>query len=146
LNQGDRILIDAATMSESNIEAAKAENLRRDQAQRIMNLFLSHQERSRTQQSLQQQTQVTFVTANIPSGTAQSVPSDNYQGPPCPRFEEIKQWMLDNEEALAIFTWQFLMGENVMLAHILRIGTLALHPNEWRAFLIQCNITKQLFK
>jgi hypothetical protein len=71
---------------------------------------------------------------------------DDSQDPPCPRFNEIRKYLIDNRGVLAFETMHFVMGEHVLLSHIVRYDKIKIQPEELRAFLKMCDKNRDLFR
>jgi len=71
---------------------------------------------------------------------------DDSQDPPCPRFNEIRKYFVDNRGILAFETMHFSMGEHVLLSHVVRHNKIQISPEELRAFLKMCHKRRVLFR
>ncbi|ESZ90087.1 hypothetical protein SBOR_9533 [Sclerotinia borealis F-4128] len=66
--------------------------------------------------------------------------------PPCPRFEEIREYLFANTLPLALDTTKFQMPIMLMLQYIQSHGGIELTIDEWRGFLAVAEEEKCLFK
>ncbi|EMR80476.1 hypothetical protein BcDW1_10856 [Botrytis cinerea BcDW1] len=66
--------------------------------------------------------------------------------PPCPRFDEISAYLIDNRCQLALHTMCFAMPEHTLRDYILRLGELKISAQEWRAYLLHCEAAPYLFR
>ncbi|KAF7943777.1 uncharacterized protein EAE97_005847 [Botrytis byssoidea] len=66
--------------------------------------------------------------------------------PPCPRFDEISRYLINNRRELALHTMCFAMPENTLRDYILRLGGLEISAKEWRAYLLHCEAVPYLFR
>jgi len=65
--------------------------------------------------------------------------------PPCPQFDEIRQFLYANRTSLVLDTMDFEIPEHLLYSYVVAAGLMDLTPTEWRGFLIQCNRTAELF-
>ncbi|KAF7960633.1 hypothetical protein EAE96_000308 [Botrytis aclada] len=70
----------------------------------------------------------------------------NQDLPPCPRFDEISAYLIDNRRELALHTMCFAMPEHTLRGYILRHGGLKITAQEWRAYLLHCDAVPYLFR
>ncbi|KAF7864032.1 hypothetical protein EAF04_006997 [Stromatinia cepivora] len=66
--------------------------------------------------------------------------------PPCPRFDEISTYLIENRRQLALHTMCFAMPEHTLRDYILRLGGLKISAQEWRAYLLHCESVPYLFR
>ncbi|KAB8301245.1 hypothetical protein EYC80_003132 [Monilinia laxa] len=71
---------------------------------------------------------------------------DDEEIPPCPRYDEIKNYLVSQKSELAIETMKFRMPEHTLHQYIRRNGGIYLSSEEWRGFLLNCTERKELFQ
>lgn len=125
----------------SEIRAIKKDIARREQAFRILERLNDSSPSARQPDN---GTPSDTLDANSQSGNTSSGGSNSE--PSCPRFEEIRTYMISKRKELAIDRMECKMPENVMHAHILRVGGLLLSHVEWRQFLLCCDWKQQMFR
>ncbi|CZR60436.1 uncharacterized protein PAC_10332 [Phialocephala subalpina] len=140
VREKDDIIIDVSKMTEEEIGRARRENARRLRGREIIK-------------------QVSALKAEVDKvGASVTNPSDynprsgfSSDGnkllptPPCPRFNEIRQYLFNTRVTLAWDTLHFRIPDYVLYAYIKREGGLQITFEEWRDFLITCNNNKMLF-
>lgn len=71
---------------------------------------------------------------------------DDEEIPICPRYDEIRNYLINQRRELAIDTMKFRMPEHTLHQYIRRNGGIDLSAEEWRGFLLNCNERKNLFQ
>ncbi|ESZ98553.1 hypothetical protein SBOR_1085 [Sclerotinia borealis F-4128] len=71
---------------------------------------------------------------------------DDEEVPLCPRYDEIKNYLIRQRRELAIDTLKFRMPEHLFYEYIRRNGGLYLSAEEWRGFLLNSTERKELFQ
>ncbi|KAF7872441.1 hypothetical protein EAF04_003362 [Stromatinia cepivora] len=71
---------------------------------------------------------------------------DNEEVPFCPRYDEIKNYLINQKRELAIDTMKFRMPEHTLHQYICRNGGINLSTEEWRGFLLNCTERMELFQ
>jgi len=62
------------------------------------------------------------------------------------RYNEIRDFLFEHYDELALATLYFKISEHVLLSYILAEDDSFLSPSEWRAFLIRCQNAQELFR
>lgn len=120
--------------------ATEIENTRRRRAQRITEgLYLYLNEREEINE-LQHQAVLTHKNL-LPR-----LPLENEFIAPCPRFNEIRDFLFNNRLELALDTLDFQMPEHTLYNYIVVTRRVLLSADEWRAFLRICVRDNTLFK
>ncbi|KAF8865029.1 hypothetical protein BDZ45DRAFT_471392 [Acephala macrosclerotiorum] len=141
VEEKDDIIIDASKMTEAEIVRARREDARRIRGREI----------------IRQISTLRAKAQKVEAGVTD--PSDGYSlrsaflsngntllpTPPCPRFNEIRQFLFVTRSTLAWDSLHFRIPDYVLYAYIKRDGGLQIDFEEWRDFLITCNNTKTLF-
>ncbi|CAD6443668.1 867892e6-dbc8-46d5-bfbf-774fe39b6e0c-CDS [Sclerotinia trifoliorum] len=70
---------------------------------------------------------------------------DNEEVPFCLRYDEIKNYLINQKRELAIDTMKFRMPEHTLHQYIRRNGGINLSAEEWREFLLTCTERMELF-
>lgn len=128
-----------STWSPQERQATDLENARRARAQEIQQAVtrITNADNQRQQRwdSLSSSSSVSSIVL---------VPST----PPCPRYEEIGDYLVRNraQGRFCLGTMNFRMPENTMLNHILLLGGITLSTEEWRDFLMVANEKQELFR
>ncbi|KAF5874365.1 uncharacterized protein Bfra_004370 [Botrytis fragariae] len=71
---------------------------------------------------------------------------DDEEIPSCPRYDEIKNYLINQKRELAIDTMRFRMPEHTLHQYIRRNGGIDLSAEEWREFLLNSSERKELFQ
>jgi len=66
--------------------------------------------------------------------------------PPSNRHQEIQQFLFANWDALALESMDFEIPEHLLYSYVVRAGLSDLTPTDWRAFLLECTRTAELFR
>ncbi|KAK6610112.1 hypothetical protein H4I95_03171 [Botrytis cinerea] len=66
--------------------------------------------------------------------------------PSCPRYDEIKNYLINQKRELAIDTMKFRMPEHTLHQYIRRNGGIDLSAEEWRRFLLNSTERKEMFQ
>ena len=124
-------------LSESEIRISDMENGRRMMTERISDAILNTQAEKK---------QDTVIIVPDPKGHPPTTrPPDDKEIVSCPRYQEIRSYLLRNRNELALDTMNFKMPDHILLAHILNNGFLVIDYDEWTAFLIVAHRAKDLF-
>jgi hypothetical protein len=134
------IPIDPKNTSDFAAKAAKMENDRRERTKRITNAaYLSQAEKAKGGEVTDDIKTVTFQEA------PKSRPPNDLDTAPCPRYDFISDYLLQNAKELALDTLNFRMPDHTMMSHILHLGELVLDYDEWTSFLLDTHKRKLLF-
>ncbi|EMR85672.1 hypothetical protein BcDW1_5671 [Botrytis cinerea BcDW1] len=71
---------------------------------------------------------------------------DDEDIPSCPRYDEIKNYLINQKRELAIDTMKFRMPEHTLHQYIRRNGGIDLSAEEWRKFLLNSTERKEMFQ
>ncbi|TEY83158.1 hypothetical protein BOTCAL_0025g00170 [Botryotinia calthae] len=71
---------------------------------------------------------------------------DDEDIPSCPRYDEIKNYLINQKRELAIDTMKFRMPEHTLHQYIRRNGGIDLSADEWRKFLLNSTERKEMFQ
>ncbi|KAM0156044.1 hypothetical protein ACHAPG_005554 [Botrytis cinerea] len=71
---------------------------------------------------------------------------DDEDIPSCPRYDEIKNYLINQKRELAIHTMKFRMPEHTLHQYIRRNGGIDLSAEEWRKFLLNSTERKEMFQ
>lgn len=71
---------------------------------------------------------------------------DDEEIPSCPRYDEIRNYLINQKRELAIDTMKFRMPEHTLHQYIRRNGGIDLSAEEWREFLLNSSERKELFQ
>lgn len=145
---------DEGSMSAERAQFIEFENTRRVQVQRISQALKTNKRRrarSSNNRPKPKGTQAGRVEEKAETGpgvgkTTTSIPEPPFYSPAISdeRCNEITAKLCEHYDDLALATMYFEMHEHVLLSHILALkdadGNIAfpLEPNEWRAYLINC--------
>jgi len=137
-------VVDVGKMSSDEVTAIQYENLRRQQANDIFNVLQHHQSELEKWQDSQRSRGIEMPndpkTQSTPSQDVVNIPYYRPKKLTAQRYDEIKQYLIDNCEDLAIDLMdpELELTENVFRKYILKQGNFDLEVDEWRAFLISC--------
>lgn len=114
------------TMTKQEILAIQIENRRKRQANRISKRI--------------QDNPIDRSNIKVPTASGSSKDDDDHVDPPeleqekFPRYDEIKEYLIQNRALLALDTMKSSIPEHTMLRHLRKTG-LPISPQEWRDFL-----------
>lgn len=120
--------------------AIRFENARRRRGKRITDALAQYMAQMETIDDIQSQA-ILFNQA-LPPKLPPEVPSLA----PCPRFNEIQNFLFKNRLELALDSMDFPVPEHTLYNYILERGGIQLDADEWRAFLRICRDKKNLFR
>jgi hypothetical protein len=127
------ITINRGVMTLDEIAAAEMENTRRQETSRIRDNIIGDSV---------DRTNVCFEELeNLPDRNV-SPPIDRTE---CPRYDAIKQFLIDKQRELALDTMDFEMPEHSMLNHITEMGV-NITIDEWCKFLTIAHHAQELFE
>jgi hypothetical protein len=155
--EGNIILSNAMSVEEER--AANMENLRRGRARRIADALDTIWNRttepdspldSMDLDSWPEETDPNHylqVGENFDTVSEITTEYDNSELPECPRYQEIRDYIYANraQGRLCLETMDFHIPAYTLYHYIGKFGGISMTPNEWIAFLINCNAKKDLF-